>query len=285
MRQSISASAGTAQRESATLFGLRLRMRWRRYLPLAFGLVILLPFLLFALFPDFFAPYDPVKTSIRSRFTPPSREHWFGTDELGRDVYSRVVYGARLSMGTGLLTIVFASVIGVAAGVIAGYWGGSLDRVIMSVVDMVLAFPTIILAMAVAAALGPSLLHSMMAVAAVWWPVYARLMRGLTLRLKHEAYVEASQAIGGNPTHIIVRHIVPNALSALNVRISLDIGYPDPGESGFHRTRGQRADPGMGRADRVGAQLLPDGVVDRGLSGNRHHPRGGGDDLRGRRLE
>lgn len=225
MGQSISASAGAAQRGAATLFGVRLRVRWRRYLPLAFGLVILLPFLLFAFFPDFFAPYDPLKTSIRDRFEPPSRAHWFGTDELGRDVYSRVVYGARISMGAGFLTIVFASLIGVAGGVIAGYSGGAVDRVIMSVVDMVLAFPTIILAMAVAAALGPSLLHSMMAVAAVWWPVYARLMRGLTLRLKHEAYVEASRAIGGGAGHIIVKHIVPNALSALNVRISLDIGY------------------------------------------------------------
>ncbi|HBY98640.1 MAG TPA: D,D-dipeptide ABC transporter permease [Chloroflexi bacterium] len=219
------ASVSTALPQSTTRAPSRLLALRRRYAPLAFGLLILLPFVLFAIAPGLFAPYDPLKTSIRERFEPPSWEHWFGTDELGRDVYSRVVHGARISLSTGVLTIFFASVVGVVAGVIAGYWGGVPDRSIMSLVDLVLAFPSIILAMAVAAALGPSLLHSMLAVAAVWWPVYARLMRALTLHLKGEAYVEASRSIGGDSRHIILRHIIPNALSSLNVRISLDLGY------------------------------------------------------------
>lgn len=203
----------------------RRRVRWRRYMPLLLSSLLLVPFVLFALFPGLFASHDPIKSSVRDAFMAPSAEHWFGTDELGRDVFSRVVYGARVSLTTALLTIVFATVVGVVVGVIAGYFGGVLDRVLMTVVDMVLSFPSIILAMAVAAALGPSLQNAMLAVAAVWWPVYARLMRALTLSLKTMDYVEASRAIGGRPGHIIIRHIMPNALSTLNVRVSLDLGY------------------------------------------------------------
>ncbi len=203
----------------------RRRRHWRRYLPLLASSTLLLPFILFALFPDFFAPYEPLKSSVREAFQPPSAVHWFGTDELGRDVYSRVVHGSRVSLTAAFLTIIAASVMGIVVGVIAGYWGGWVDRVIMSIVDMVLSFPNIILAMALAAALGPNLVNAMLAVAAVWWPIYARLMRALTLHLKSEEYVEASRVSGGRAFHIIYRHIMPNALSSLNVRISLDLGY------------------------------------------------------------
>jgi len=203
---------------------LTLRVIWQRYGRLMFGGMILLPFVLFAILPGLFSPYDPLKISVRDTYIPPSLQHPFGTDELGRDVFTRVVYGARVSLTAAILTILAASAAGVFLGVIAGYWGGWTDRIITSFGDMVLSFPSLILAMAVAAALGPGLSHSMMAVAAVWWPVYARLMRGLALHLKHEGYVEAARAAGGRSLYIIRRHVFPNSLSALNVRISLDIG-------------------------------------------------------------
>lgn len=198
---------------------------YRRYRQLALGALFLLPFVLFAIAPGAFAPYDPIKTSVKERLQPPSAEHWFGTDELGRDVYSRVVYGARISLTSASITILVASVIGVVAGVMAGYLGGWADRVIMIGADMVLAFPRIILAMAVAAALGSGMRNAMLAMAAVWWPVYARLMRGLTLQIKQEEYVQAAFAIGGNWFHVIRKHIVPNTLNAIVIRISLDLGF------------------------------------------------------------
>lgn len=204
----------------ATLGGL-----WRRYRSMSVGIVLLTPFILFALVPNLFAPYEPLKISVKETFEPPSPSHWFGTDELGRDVFSRVVYASRLSLSAALITILIATVIGVITGVIAGYWGGVTDRVIMSIADMVLSFPSLILAMAVAAALGPSLLNSMLAVAAVWWPIYTRLMRALTMQLTTQLYVEASRASGANAFYIIRRHILPNSVSAINVRLSLDLGY------------------------------------------------------------
>ncbi len=198
---------------------------WRRYRPLALGALFLLPFVLFAIAPGVFAPYDPIKTSVKDRLQPPSTEHWFGTDELGRDVYSRVVYGARISLTSASITIAIACVVGVIAGVMAGYLGGWAERGIMIGTDMVLAFPRIILAMAVAAALGSGIRNAMLAMAAVWWPLYARLLRGLTLRIKEEEYVQAGYAIGGSGYHVIRKHILPNTVSAIIIRISLDLGF------------------------------------------------------------
>jgi peptide/nickel transport system permease protein len=198
---------------------------WRRYGALLAGVLFLLPFVMFAVVPGTFAQYDPIKTSVKERLQPPNAEHWFGTDELGRDVYSRVVHGARISLTSASITIAIACVIGVAAGVIAGYLGGWADRVIMIAADMVLAFPNIILAMAVAAALGSGIRNAMLAMAAVWWPVYARLLRGLTLRIKQEEYVQASHAIGGSGLHVIQKHILPNTVSAIVIRVSLDLGF------------------------------------------------------------
>ena len=198
---------------------------WRRHLNLAIGMLILMPLLLSAVAPGAITPYDPLKTSVKELYQPPSAQHWFGTDELGRDVLSRVAHGARVSLPAASITILLASSIGVLAGLIAGYWRGWADRLIMIVVDMLLAFPSIVLAMAVGVALGRSLRSAVLAVAAVWWPVYARLVRGLTLHIKEQAYVEAAYAIGARPVHIIWKHILPNALSAIIVRVSLGLGF------------------------------------------------------------
>ena len=188
------------------------------------GLVLLLPFLLFALLPHVFATHDPIKTSIRELYTPPNAEHFFGTDELGRDVYSRVVHGARISLASAALIIGSACLIGVVLGTIAGYWGGWSDRVIMTLVDLVLAFPSLILALAVSAALGPGLRSAIIAAAAVWWPVYARLLRGITLQLAEMEFVTAARAMGASAPAIVLRHILPNAVYAVIVRISIDLG-------------------------------------------------------------
>ena len=197
----------------------------RRYLSLAVSMLLLLPFLLFAISPETFSAYDPLETSVKERLQPPNPRHWFGTDELGRDVYARVVHGARISLTSASMTIAIASIIGVGLGVIAGYFGGWADRAIMISADMVLAFPNILLAMAVAAVLGSGIQNAMLAMAAVWWPVYARLTRGLTLQIKQEEYVQASYVTGGNWLHVIRKHILPNTLSSLVIRVSLDLGF------------------------------------------------------------
>ncbi len=188
------------------------------------GIALLLPFLLFALLPDLFATHDPIKTSIRELYAPPSPEHFFGTDELGRDVYSRVVFGARISLVAASIIIGIACCIGIILGTIAGYWQGWADRVIMILVDLVLAFPSLILALAVSAALGPGLRSAIIAAAAVWWPVYARLLRGLTIQLSEMEFVTAARAMGASSPVIVIRHILPNAVYAIVVRISLDLG-------------------------------------------------------------
>ena len=229
MRQPVSGESGSAQRARGALQGRAIRIRrWielgARNPGLAAGVAMLLPFLLFALLPEVFATHDPIKTSIRELYTPPSAEHFFGTDELGRDVYSRVVHGARISLASAALIIGIACLIGVVLGTVAGFWGGWSDRVIMTLVDLVLAFPSLILALAVSAALGSGLRSAIIAAAAVWWPVYARLLRGITLQLAEMEYVTAARAMGASAPTIILRHILPNAVYAIIVRISIDLG-------------------------------------------------------------
>ena len=188
------------------------------------GIALMLPFLLFAALPTVFATHDPIKTSIRELYQPPSVEHFFGTDELGRDVYSRVVHGARISLVSASLIIGIACVIGMILGAVSGYWGGWSDRALMTLVDLVLAFPSLILALAVSAALGPGLRSAIIAATAVWWPVYARLCRGLTLQLAEMEFVTAARAMGASAPWIILRHILPNAIYAVVVRVSIDLG-------------------------------------------------------------
>lgn len=225
-RNAARCNAGKRGGEVQSRFGRR--NKWIKLgaqnLGLAAGALLLLPFLLFALLPTAFATHDPIKTSIRELYSPPSAEHFFGTDELGRDVYSRVVHGARISLASASMIIGIACLIGVALGTIAGYWGGWIDRVIMTLVDLVLAFPSLILALAVSAALGPGLRSAIIAAAGVWWPVYARLLRGITLQLAEMEFVTAARAMGASAPRIILRHILPNAVYAIIVRISIDLG-------------------------------------------------------------
>lgn len=150
------------------------------------GLVILGLIVLLSLAAPLISPFDPNKIDLVNKFQPPSSEHWFGTDEVGRDIFTRILFGARLSLGVGILIIIIVAVIGIVIGTISGYIGGIVDTVIMRFVDMILAFPNLILAMALAAVLGPNLQNAMIAIAIVKIPVYIRLARGEAMVLKEK---------------------------------------------------------------------------------------------------
>jgi peptide/nickel transport system permease protein len=170
------------------------------------------------------AKSDPLKQQIDLRLQPPSMSHWFGTDQLGRDVFSRVLFGGRESLPAAVMVVAVGFIVGIALGAIAGYRRGLIDDIIMRFTDMVLGFPLIVLAMAVAAALGASLAHGIVALAAVWWPPYVRVSRALVLDLSNKEYVVASRAAGRRPASILTRVILPNALPALLIMAAIDIG-------------------------------------------------------------
>ncbi|AJY74403.1 ABC transporter permease [Paenibacillus beijingensis] len=188
------------------------------------GLAILAIMILLSLAAPLISAHDPNKINVIERFQGPSGNHWFGTDEVGRDIFTRILYGARLSLGIGIVIVVCAGLIGTVLGTIAGYFGGKVDQVIMRIMDMILAFPTLILAMAFAAALGPSLQNAMIAIAVVKIPVYVRLARGETLALREKLFVKAAVTFGIKPRRIIARHIIPNVVSPVIIQVTLDIG-------------------------------------------------------------
>lgn len=188
------------------------------------GLVIIAIFFFIAVFGDMIAPYNPYTIDLEIRFQPPSYEHLFGTDEFGRDIFSRVLSGAKYSIQTGIAVLAMAVPFGSVLGAAAGYFGGKYDEITMRVTDMFLAFPGLILAMAVAAALGPSLQNTMLALAIVWWPLYTRLVRGQALSVRENAYIEAAKSMGASHPRIILRHILPNCISPVIVAITMDMG-------------------------------------------------------------
>ncbi|MDR1932846.1 MAG: ABC transporter permease [Spirochaetales bacterium] len=169
-------------------------------------------------------PYDPLAQNLAERFAPPGAAHIFGTDSLGRDILSRVIAGSRISIGAGLLTIVFASALGIIYGGAAGYAGGILDESMMRVSELVQSFPTIILAMVIAAALGPSLLHTLLAMVIVWWPNYARLMRSMVIQVKSNEYVEAAKSLGAGSFRVFFKEILPNSVGGIIVLATVDFG-------------------------------------------------------------
>ncbi len=188
------------------------------------GLVLLLLFALSAVFAPVLAPADPLEQRLELRLQPPSREHPLGSDQLGRDVLSRLLYGAQISLRVGLTVVLSAGVLGTFVGLIAGYMRGLVDEVLMRVTDVFFAFPPLILAMAIAGALGRSLNNAMIAIAVVTWPVYARLVRGQVLSLREREFVLAAQSVGASTPRILLRHILPNTLSPLFVQASFDMG-------------------------------------------------------------
>jgi peptide/nickel transport system permease protein len=189
------------------------------------GSVVFVGWLLIALLAPLIAPHDPLVQNLDRRLESPRAGHWFGTDELGRDILSRVLYGARISVPAGLLTIAATMLIGVTVGAIAGYLGGWLDMIVMRAADVVLAFPSIILALAITAARGgPGLSNALIAIVLVLWPEYARVMRGVVLSLRSNEYVTAAESIGANRWRILTRHILPGTQAPLVVKSTLDVG-------------------------------------------------------------
>lgn len=189
-----------------------------------FGLTIIILFSLLALLAPVLAPYDPLYQNISDSLSPPSAAHWLGADKLGRDILSRLLYGARISLATGLSVVALASVTGTLVGAFAGYAGKWWDEGLMRITDIFFAFPSLILAMAIAGALGPSLRNALIAVAVVTWPIYARLARGQVLVLRRRDFVEAAHAVGAGHGLILRRHLFPNMLSPLLVQASFDMG-------------------------------------------------------------
>jgi peptide/nickel transport system permease protein len=188
------------------------------------ALALITLFALCALLAPLLAPYDPLAQELGARLRPPSPEHWLGTDSLGRDIASRILYGARISLIIGVVVVTSAGLVGTAVGLVAGYAGGLVDEALMRLTEVFLAFPALILAMAIAGALGPSLTNAIIAIAAVTWAVYARLVRGQILSLRRREFVEAARTIGASRTRIVVRHLLPNALAPLMIQASFDLG-------------------------------------------------------------
>jgi peptide/nickel transport system permease protein len=189
----------------------------------AVGLVVIVAFVGIAIFAPFLAPYDPIATDFGAVRKAPSAAHWFGTDEIGRDVLSRVIFGARASLEAGVLSVLISLAIGVPTGLLAGYAGGKIDMMISRLTDALLACPFLILAIALAAFLGPSLANAMIAIGISATPVFVRLTRGTTLGVKAEDYVLAARAIGNSPLRIAVRHVLPNIVPPLLVQATLAI--------------------------------------------------------------
>jgi peptide/nickel transport system permease protein len=184
-------------------------------------------FLLVAAFGPWLVPYPEDATGathLDHKLAAPSAAHWFGTDEVGNDVYTRVVLGARVSLQVGLIITLVAAGIGVPLGVIAGYLGGLGGEVIMRVTDLFLAVPGLVLALAIVGALGPGIVNAMIALSLVWWPGYVRLVEGKALSLRSEVFVEAARAVGTGRLRIVLVHILPNCLSPIVVKASMDMG-------------------------------------------------------------
>jgi peptide/nickel transport system permease protein len=171
------------------------------------------------------APYSPIDQAFSDQLQAPSFTHLFGTDEFGRDIFSRVIYGARIALIIGVLADGISAGLGVVVGVISGYFGGRVDAVVMRVVDVMLAFPYLLLAMIVVAILGPSLTNAMVAIGIVYMPQFARVVRGAVLAIKEQEFVEAARAVGAHTPRVLRRHILPNILSPIIVMATLTVGF------------------------------------------------------------
>jgi len=189
----------------------------------AFGAVILLFFVVMAGLGPRLAPYDPIELHLEDQLAAPSASYWFGADELGRDIFSRILYGAGISLQAGVVAVLFAALVGVMTGLMAGYLGGWFDAVIMRIWDTLLAFPAIFLAIGIVTILGPGRFNAVMAVAVINMPTFARLVRATTLSVKNKEFVLAARATGASNGRIMVRTILPNCVAALMVQIAIAV--------------------------------------------------------------
>ena len=205
----------------------------RRNMLLAVGLLLFVVILLSAVFSPVIAPYSPYDSNIKQRLHPPSAAHLFGTDEFGRDILSRVVYGTRISLLVGLVAVSISTVFGVLLGTLAGYYGGRVDTMLMRIVDSILSFPAILLALSIVAVLGTGLINLMIAIGIVYAGGFARVVRSAVLSVKEEDYIEASKALGFPDRLIILEDILPNIASTIIVQATVFLAYAVLAEAGL----------------------------------------------------
>ena len=215
-------AGGTAAADEAGPWRRAFRRLRRRRAAMA-GLVVVLVFVALALFAPWIAPHDPIATSWGAIRKPPSAAHWFGTDDIGRDVLSRVVWGTRASLQAGVVSVLISLLLGVPLGLAAGFLGGLVDGLISRITDAFLACPFLILAIALAAFLGPSLTNAMIAIGVSATPIFVRLTRAQVMNVKVEDYIEAARAVGNPPLRIALRHVLPNITAPVIVQATLAI--------------------------------------------------------------
>lgn len=192
------------------------------------GALIVITVVLLAIFAPYITPYPKdvgATVNFKARHLPPSLEHWFGTDNVGRDIFTRVIFGFRISLLLAVVVLGTAIPIGTTLGLVAGYFGGWVEIVIMRLTDIALAIPPLVMALAVTAVLTPDLINSMLAIAALWWTWHTRLIYSITRQLRSQEFVEAAETLGASKFHILFREILPNCVSALAVKTSLDAGF------------------------------------------------------------
>ena len=218
-----SISSSTREFESPSRRELAL-YHLRRNPLVAIGLIIATVWIVIAFIAPSIAPVEPLKQDLVNRLLAPGEQFSMGSDELGRDIFSRVLWGSRITIPAGLAVIIMGSTLGVIIGAIAGYAGGLVDELLMRLTELFMAFPFIILAMAVTAALGPDIRNAVLALAAVWWPRYARILRGLVLEVKSKEFVEAAHSAGAGSVYVLFRTILPNCIAPAVILATLDIG-------------------------------------------------------------
>ncbi|MCL6478461.1 MAG: ABC transporter permease [Peptococcaceae bacterium] len=192
---------------------------------MAAGLLLLLILVFTAVFSPLLSPYDPVKVDLHNNILPPSREHPFGTDNLGRDVFSRVMYGTRMDILAGLFIVGVSVVTGLLVGIVAGYRGGILDKILVGAIDTFLALPDIILALVIVGAMGPGMFNTVLALSLLGWVRYARIARSSTLSLKEKEFIETTKASGAGDFYVIIRHVLPNVIAPISTLATLHFGH------------------------------------------------------------
>ncbi len=249
---SFAASAGEVRGRSLAADAFR---RFFKHPTGLLGLFIVGFFVVVSLLAPVLAPYNPASDrDLRSRLAPPSAEHWFGADELGRDQFIRVWHGGRISLRVGLLAVAFASLTGTLLGLTAGYVGGWLDTFIVWLMDIVLAFPGVLLAIVIVATLGPNLTNALIAIAVTQVPLYTRIVRSVVLSVRETEFVQAARALGTRGPGVVFKHVLPNSLSPLIVQLTLSIGTAilDVAALGFLGLGAQPPDPEWGLMIRDG---------------------------------
>ncbi len=210
-------------KKTSQLLGIWKRLNRNKLAMIGFYILIVLIFT--AIFADFIAPYPSAKQDLENMLNFPSAQHWFGTDEFGRDIFSRIVYGSRISLGVGFIAVGFSVIVGGTVGAIAGFYGKGVDNFLMRVMDVLMSIPQILLAISIVAALGPGLVNLMIAVGISSIPGYARIVRASVLSIKDQEFIEAARAAGSSNARIIMRHIIPNSMAPIIVQSTLGVAF------------------------------------------------------------